>query len=217
MRPPRPPAEVREAGPEGGKREKIKVVLADGKARTIQHMTATTFWHPDGTPMSAQQFMELLFGKLPEFFKNEAELRTLWSSPETRKMLLFGLAEKGFGGEQLAEMQKIIDAEKSDLFDVLAHVAYALPTVTREERAAKAKVAISTQFSSKQQAFLEFVLSHYVRVGVEELDQEKLTPLLRLKYQDSIADAVADLGRPDEIGRTFAGFQKYLYQKQAAA
>ena len=42
-------------------------------------------------------------------------------------------------------------------------------------------------------------------------------PLLRLKYHNSIADAVADLGRPDEIGKVFAGFQKYLYQPQAAA
>src|SRR5207247_953676 len=50
--------------------QRIKVKLADGKARTIQHMMATTFWHPDGTPMSAQQFLEMLFGKLPEFFKN---------------------------------------------------------------------------------------------------------------------------------------------------
>ncbi len=199
------------------KRQKIKVKLADGKARTIQHMMCTTFWHPDGTPMSAQQFMEMLFGRLPEFFKNEAELRALWSAPETRKKLLHGLAEKGFGGEQLAEMQKIIDAEKSDLFDVLAHVAYALPPLTREERAARAKVVISTRFNSKQQVFLDFVLSHYVSVGVEELDQDKLTPLLRLKYHNSIADAVADLGRPDEIGRVFAGFQKYLYQQQAAA
>ena len=123
--------------------------LADGKERTIQHMMCTTFWHPDGTPMSAQQFMEMLFGKLPEFFKDEAELRALWSAPDTRKKLLQGLAEKGFGGEQLAEMQKIIDAEKSDLFDVLAHVAYALPPLTREERAAKAKVAISTHFNTQ--------------------------------------------------------------------
>jgi type I restriction enzyme R subunit len=193
------------------------VKLADGKERTIQHMMATTFWHPDGTPMSAQQFMELLFGKLPEFFKDEAELRAIWSAPETRKKLLQGLAEKGFGGEQLNEMQKIIDAEKSDIFDVLAHVAYALPPVTREVRAANAKVHINARFSAKQQVFLDFVLSHYVSVGVGELDQEKLTPLLRLKYHNSIADAVADLGRPDEIGHVFAGFQKYLYQQQAAA
>jgi type I restriction enzyme R subunit len=197
--------------------QKIKVRLADGKARTIQHMMVTTFWHPNGAPMSAQEFIEMLFGKLPEFFKDEAELRALWSAPDTRAKLLQGLAEKGFGKEQMAEMQRIIDAERSDLFDVLAHVAYALPPLSREERAAKAKVEISTHFNSKQQVFLDFVLSHYVSVGVEELDQEKLTPLLRLKYHNSIADAVAELGRPEEIGRVFAGFQKYLYQQQAAA
>ena len=190
--------------------------LADGKARTIQHMMCTSFWHPDGTPMSAQQFLEMLFGKLPEFFQDEAELRALWSAPDTRKRLLDGLGEKGFGKVQLAEMQKIIDAEKSDLFDVLAHVAYALAPLTREARARHAKVVISHQFNSKQQAFLDFVLSHYVAVGVDELDQDKLTPLLRLQYHDSIADAVADLGRPDEIGRVFSGFQKYLYEQAAA-
>ena len=198
-------------------REKIKVILADGKARAIQHMMCTTFWHPDGTPMSAQQFMELLFGKLPEFFKDEAQLRALWSAPDTRRKLLQGLADKGFGRDQLTEMQKIIDAEKSDLFDVLAHVAYAIPPQTREERAVRAKVIISAHFNSKLKVFLDFVLSHYVTVGVEELDQEKLTPLLKLKYHDSIADAVADLGRPDEIGKAFAGFQKYLYQQQTVA
>jgi type I restriction enzyme R subunit len=193
------------------------VKLADGKERTIQHMMCTTFWHPDGTPMSAQQFMEMLFGELPAFFADEAELRALWSAPETRKKLLQGLAEKGFGGAQLAEMQKIIDAEKSDLFDVLAHVAYALPPETRAQRADRAKVVIRTEFNSKQRVFLDFVLSHYVRVGVQELDQEKLTPLLRLKYHDSIADALADLGRAADIGRVFAGFQKYLYQPAASA
>jgi type I restriction enzyme R subunit len=198
-------------------KKKARVKLADGKARTIQHMMMTTFWHPDGTPMSAQHFMEMLFGRLPEFFGNEEELRALWSAPDTRRKLLEGLAEKGFGRDQLLEMQKIIDAEKSDLFDVLAHVAYASAPLTREERAAKAMAIVSANYNNKQQVFLDFVLSHYVSVGVEELDQEKLTPLLRLKYHDSIADAVADLGKPEEIGKVFAGFQKYLYQGQSAA
>jgi type I restriction enzyme R subunit len=196
---------------------KARVQLADGKARTIQHMMCTTFWHPDGTPMSAQQFMESLFGKLPEFFKDEAELRALWSAPDTRKKLLEGLADKGFGREQLAEMQRIIGAEKSDLFDVLAYVAWALQPLTREERAAQARGEIDTHFDARQQAFLDFVLAHYVAEGVDELDQEKLAPLLHLKYHDSIADAIADLGKPELIARVFSGFQKYLYQPQAAA
>jgi type I restriction enzyme R subunit len=193
-------------------KQKAKVKLADGKERSIQHMTVTSFWHPDGTPMSAQQFMELLFGRLPEFFKNEEELRGLWSRPDTRRKLLEGLAEKGFGHDQLAEMQRIIDAEKSDLFDVLAHVAYAMSPLTRAERAGKARTLITQHFNSKLQLFLDFVLAHYVDVGVEELDQAKLTPLLKLKYRDSIPDAVADLGQtPAEIGQAFAGFQQYLY------
>jgi type I restriction enzyme, R subunit len=199
-------------------RQKVRIKLADGKARTIQHMMMTTFWHPDGTPMSAQQFMEMLFGKLPEFFKDEEELRAIWSDPETRKKLLEGLADNGFGHEQLTEMQRIIDAENSDLFDVLAHVAYAIPPLTREVRAAHARVYINSSFSTRQQAFLDFVLQHYVAVGVEELDPEKLTPLLLLKYHNSIADAVADLGgQPDAIFKAFTGFQKYLYELTTAA
>lgn len=192
--------------------KRAKVKLADGKARTIQHMTVTSFWHPDGTPMSAQQFLEMLFGKLPEFFRDEAELRRIWSAPDTRAKLLEGLAEKGFGAQQMAEMQKIIDAEKSDLYDVLAHVAYALPTQTREERAGRAKVIVSERFNDRQRVFIDFVLSHYVSEGVHELDPAKLNPLLRLKYNNSLADAVRDLGQPEEIGQVFAGFQKYLYQ-----
>ena len=63
--------------------------------------------------------------------------------------------------------------------------------------------------------FLGFVWSRYVSVGVDELDQKKLTPLLRLNYHDSISDAVADFGRPEEIGRVFTFFQRFLYQPSA--
>ena len=174
---PVPPPEPPGPGPTPGPpRQRIKVKLADGKARTIQHMTVTSYWHPDGAPISAHQFLEMLFGKLPEFFKDEDELRALWSAPDTRAKLLRGLAEKGFGRDQLAEIQKMIDAENSDLFDVLAHVAYALPPLTREERAARAKVAIGAHFNTKQQAFLGFVLAQYVKAGVEELDSGKALP-----------------------------------------
>ena len=189
----------------------IKVKLADGKERKIQHMTATTFWSADGRPMSAAQFLEVLYGTLPEFFKDEDELRRIWSAPDTRKALLAGLADKGFGREPLAEMQKIIEAEKSDLFDVLAYVAFAAEPVTRAERAAAAHAAAATEFTERQQAFVDFVLAQYVRLGVDELDSDKLPPLLKLKYGNALSDAFKDLGKPEQVRRVFAGFQKYLY------
>jgi type I restriction enzyme R subunit len=197
------------------KKPRVKVKLADGKERTIQHMMMTTFWHPDGTPMSAQQFIELLFGKLPDFFQSEAELRALWSVPDTREKLLEGLEEKGFGREQLAEMQKCIDAEKSDIFDVLAYIRYSTPTVTREVRANRALVFINSTFEVKQRAFLEFVLSHYVSVGVEELEQKKISQLLKLKY-GAIKDATDNLGEIPGIISAFTGFQKYLYAEMVS-
>ena len=191
---------------------RIKVKLADGKERKIQHMTATTFWSADGRPMSAAQFLAMMYGALPEFFKDEDELRRLWSAPDTRKALLAGLADKGFGREPLAEMQKIIEAENSDLFDVLAYVAYAAEPVTRAERAAAAKAATAAEFTDKQRAFVDFVLAQYVKQGVDELDAEKLSPLLKLRYNNAIADAFAELGRPEQVRQVFVGFQRHLYE-----
>ncbi len=87
-------------------------------------MTATTFWSADGRPMSAAQFVENLFGELPAFFKDEDELRLIRSRPDTRKALLQGLSEKGFGPSQLGEIRGLIEAENSDIFDVLGYVAF---------------------------------------------------------------------------------------------
>ena len=194
------------------KQVKAKVKLADGKERLIQHMAATTFWSPEGTPMSAAQFVERLFGELPELFKDEDELRALWSKPDTRKALLSGLEEKGYGKDQLVEVRKLINAEKSDLFDVLAYIAFALSPISREERVNSHRDRIFERYADNQQQFLSFVLDHYVTQGVEELDQEKLPDLLELKYH-SMGDAVRELGSVANIRDVFVGFQKYLYER----
>ncbi len=168
-------------------------------------MTATTFWSADGRPMFAAQFLEFLFGALPEFFRNEDELRGLWSDPDTRMKLLAALADRGFGKEPLAEMQKIIEAEKSDLFDVLAYVAFAAAPRSRQQRAEHARQKAAGEFTDKQPAFIDFVLSHYVRQGVDELDQEKLSPLLRLKYR-ALPDALPSSASPIRCARCSWGF-----------
>ncbi len=200
----------RDAPPLTDRPVRIEVKLADGKSRSIQHMAATSFWSADGRPMSAAQFLESLFGALPEFFKDEDELRALWGDPDTRRKLLADLAERGFGKEPLTAMQKVLEADKSDLFDVLAYVAFASSPQSREQRAQHARKLASAEVTDKQQAFIDFVLSQYVAEGVDELDPEKLSPLLRLKYR-ALPDAFAELGRPDQVRQLFVGFQRYLY------
>lgn len=211
--PPRPPYEPDEP-PEP--RVKVKVKLRDGKEREIQHMASTLFYDASGKPISAEEFMEKLFGKLPEYFRSEDELRRIWSNPITRKALLEKLAEAGFGREELCVMQALINAENSDLFDVLEYISYAKEPITREIRVAKAQSKIFAALSPEQKQFLEFVLSKYIETGVEELDQEKLPQLLTLRYQ-ALEDAKRILGSVEAIRKMFIDFQQYLYQQPISA
>jgi len=197
------------------KKKKIKIQLRDGKEREIQHMIATSYWSTDGKPISAEEFFRNLFGTLPKFFKNEDELRTIWSNPMTRKSLLEKLSEVGYGLVELTTLQRLIDAEKSDLFDVLEYVSFAVKPITRQTRVEKAASSIFNGLDIKQTEFLEFVLSKYIETGVEELDQQKLPSLLELKYH-SITDAVEYLDGVEKIQNTFITFQKYLYENKVA-
>ncbi len=207
---------IRNESTEVPKPTTIKIKLADGKERKLQHRISTTFWSPDGKLMSAAEFVERLFGEIPELFKDEDELRVIWSRPDTRKALLEGLAEKGYGPEQLTEISRLIDAEKSDLYDVLAYIAYASAPMSRRERVLARKSLIFSRYIGKQQEFLDFVLEQYIKVGVEELERTKLPQLLELKYH-TVRDAVEELGSVANISEVFIGFQQYLYSQHIAA
>ncbi|MXO84754.1 DEAD/DEAH box helicase [Altererythrobacter aurantiacus] len=194
--------------------KKVKIKLADGKERTFQHIEATIFMGPDGKPLSAAQFIESLFGQLPSLFRDEVELREIWSDPETRKALLSGLADRGFTGEQLDEIRKLTKGEDSDLFDVLAFIAYAKTPTPRAERVEKRRAGILSRYDERTQEFLDFVLSHYVEEGVDQLDTDNLKGLLTLKY-GSTHDAAVTLGSMKDIRRNFVEFQRELYQRES--
>ncbi|KAA3597915.1 MAG: restriction endonuclease subunit R [Calditrichaeota bacterium] len=195
---------------------KVKIKLRDGKERQIQHITSTSFWSADGRPISAEDFLNNLFGELPNLFKDEEELRTLWSNPITRKTLLEKLEEAGFGITELETLKSLIEAEKSDLFDVLEYVFNSeIKPITREERVIRAKAMIFALLDDKQKEFIDFVLSKYVEIGVEELDQDKLPILLKNKY-NSIEDAKEKLGEISNIRSLFLEFQRHLYDRKVA-
>lgn len=196
--------------PPGEPKKKLRIKLRDGKEREIQHMIATSFWSADGKPISAEEFLHNIFGAMPDYFKDEDELRKIWSDPTTRKAFLEKLSEAGYGKNELEILQKMIDAENSDLFDVLAYISFAIQPISRIERVKASKNSIFEKLDDDKKEFLEFVLDKYIEKGVEELDEEKLPRLLNLKYH-AIADAERILGGVDAIRKTFFGFQKSLY------
>lgn len=190
---------------------KVKIKLADGKEREIQTMTSTLFY-VDGKPIGAEEFFKRIFNilHLPEFFGSEEQLRKAWANPLTRKQLLLKLESAGCSRDDLEHVRKMINAQDSDLFDVLEYVSYAKKPITRKERAESAKPNIHAFLEDKDKDFIDFVLSQYIAGGESELDVGKLSTLIQLKYT-TVYEGVRVLGDVDAIQKTFVDFQKHLY------
>jgi len=192
-------------------KKRIVIKLADGKTREIHHISSVMYWSPDGKPITAKEFVERMFDDLPQFFESEDQLREVWSNPTTREKLLEDLSEAGYDQDKLEGMKDLIDAKHSDVYDVLAYVAYAAEIHTRAERVTAAKPAIAQAFSDyKQREFIGFILDKYIEDGVRELAPSKIKTLVALKY-NTVNDAAAELGSVATVKETFVGFQKYLY------
>lgn len=132
------------------------------------------------------------------------------------KTLLENLDTAGFPKDDLLTLQKLVDMEKSDLYDVLEYVFNGdYISMTREARAKAAEATIFSLLNDKQREFITFVLSKYIHIGVDELDQDKLPILLTNKYQ-SLEDAKEILGDVANISRLFVEFQEHLYNQKVA-
>ena len=201
-----PPPEPPTAAP-----RKIKVKLADGKERTIQHMTATTFWSADGRPMSAAQFLESAVRRAARVLQGRGRAAAHLERPGHPQ----GAAGRP-GRQGLRPRAAGRDAEDHRGREQRPVRRAGLRGVRRDagepraERAAAAQAAAAAEFTDKQQAFVDFVLAQYVKQGVDELDAEKLSPLLRLRYR-ALPDAFAQLGRPEQVRGLFVDMQKHLY------
>jgi type I restriction enzyme, R subunit len=214
-----PPSEPEDEPPTGGDdpddeppTEKIVIKLPDGKARNIQYIASTSYWF-QGRPVSAKEFMEMLFGDLASLVENEDDLRRKWSDPETRDHVMTALEEKGYDRDKLDEMKRLVDAPDSDVFDVLAYVRFSLAPKTRHERAETARTDGLGEHAAEMREFLETVLQAYERDGSRELSIGKLGDFLKVKF-GTVGEGKAALGGDlSAIRQAFVGVQRHLYRE----
>ena len=187
----------------------LEIKLSDGRARRIKFINDIMFWGADGKIVSSQKFIEEMFGRLPDFFSSSEDLHQKWADPDTREILLEKLDEAGYGKEVLKDIRRIIDAEKSDLMDVLEYIAYATTPIERQERAERIKDYYNT-LSASQKQFVEYLVNAYIRSGVDELRMDKLKTQLELKF-GSVPEGISSLGGVPQARKTFREFQQRLY------
>lgn len=196
--------------PLGEPTEKIVIKLADGKERAIRYIAATTYMF-NGRPISAQEFMDNLFGDLGSLVADEDELREIWSNPETRSGFIERLTDMGYDRERLNDMRRLIDAPNSDIFDVLAYIRFTLAPLARTDRVENARTSGMAGYEAEMRDFLDFVLQSYSVQGIRELEPGRLSDFLRIRYGGT-NDAKKKLGSVTEIRQAFFDIQKHLFQ-----
>lgn len=217
VKPPKQPTSQDEdtCNSEKKKPEKLEIRLSDGRTRRIQYMKSDMFWGADGRPVSADDFLDAMFGQMPQFFGSIEELQEKWSTPKTRDELLMKMDEAGFGKDVLKQVRKLIDAEGSDLLDVLEYISFNVEPIARTERVRNVEGYKAT-LSDKGQDFVAFITNLYIKEGIEELGADKLPAIISMKY-GSIPDGMRILGGVDAAKAIFLNFQKNLYLNTSMA
>ena len=191
------------------KKEPVEIMLSDKKKRNIKFANEVMFYGKDGRPISTQEFISDMFGDMPEFFGSIEDLRNLWANPETRENLLDKLEQAGYGIEVLKQIRRAIDAETSDLLDVLEYISFATSPMERTERAERLK-AYAEALPDTQKEFVDYLINAYIASGVEELGTQRLPQLLALKF-GSIPEGIRRMGGPLQARETYYEAQKVLY------
>ena len=189
--------------------ERLEIRLSDGRSRRIRYIKSDMFWGADGRPVSAEDFLNAMFGQMPEFYTSIEDLREQWSSPKTRENLLEKMGDAGYDMETLNRIRTLIDADDSDLLDVLEYISFNVEPIQRAERVQRTEPYVSG-LTAQQQDFVKYVIRLYISEGIEELGTSKLPEIMSLKY-GSLQDGIATLGGLDVAKSTFYGFQRSLY------
>lgn len=197
--------------------EKAVVRLASGReVRVID--TEIRYIGDDGKPLTATEFLEKLVGVLPELYKDEKQLRAIWSQPDTREELLQNMERLGFDEEQLATLQKMFQAQDCDIYDVLAHVSFSVEMKKRKERAEVVRhdeAFLESYSSEKARDLLLFILERYEHDGVKELQTDRLGELIRLKNLGTVRETGKLFGGLDKLKAAYYALQRRLYNLPA--
>ena len=204
------PGEPPEPGPEEPPREKVVVKLSDGSVRSIQYIASTTYWSPEGKPISAAEFLERLFGDLSGIVADEDQLRAVWSDPDNRERFIDQLSDRGYDADRLDDIRRLVDAQDSDLFDVLSYIMFTNPPKTRQARADRVRSEGMAETDDDMKALLLAILLAYETKGESELATKKLGTFLTARF-GSVNEGKAKLGGLPAVKEAFRTMQATLY------
>ena len=125
------------------------------------------------------------------------EFLTVWNDADRKQAILMELAVKGVFLDELAEQV----GRDYDAFDLICHVAFDQPPLTRKERAEKVKKRnVFAKHGDKARVVLDALLQKYADTGITSVESLEILKV----------DPLSAFGTPVEIVRLFGGKPGYL-------
>lgn len=192
-KPPKPPKPETEKKP--------KYVLGDTEVTVAR--THVQYLDADGK-LVTEDLMDFTRSKVKNVYASMAEFLTAWNAAD-RKQAIIGEMEKQ--GVLFDELRKVTGKDL-DPFDMILHIVFDQPPLTRRERAEKVrKRNYFAKYGEKAAAILDSLLDKYAETGIvemENLDTLKVEPLKRygtplqilndiFKGKDNYLAAIRDL------------------------
>ncbi len=172
---------------EGPKTNLIDIKLSTGRRLSLETTWEQKIFFGDEF-ISLEEYVEKLFGRIPDFFTGADDLRDKWSNPETREQLLRTLDEAGFAEDKLNLLKNMLKMQKCDLLDVLEYIAYNSTPIERAKRVEIVKKQYVDSLNKEQREFDYLILQYYLSNGFKELGADNLKTFITIKF-NSISDA----------------------------
>lgn len=179
--------------------EPRKFYVDGGDVEVIGHLVYDL--DTDGKKLQVVKYTEYSGRTVRTLYPTRDALQSAWANPDTRAEVLRELTERGISFEELAAST---DQPEADPFDLLCHLAWNAPLLTRRHRAEQARKAAQDlfgQYGDSAREILTLLLDKYIERGIVQFNA--LSELMKVQPFDRF-------GSPSEIAtRHFGGIKPF--------
>ena len=189
--------------------QRRKYYVDGGQVDIVTHLVYEL--DSDGQQLRVIQLTDYTSEKVRMLYRSPEDLAVAWADPQRRADIVAELEERGIAYEALAEQTGRNDA---DLFDLLCHIAFERPLLTRRERAEKLRRSrqdFFDQYGEDARAVLHALLEKYADYGIAELKLPDAFKVQPLSDYGTIPEIAARFGGAAKLGQAVNRLQTLLY------
>jgi len=165
----------------------------------------------DGSKLRTAQVTQYVADTVRTLYVDPDDLRSKWSDFDQRSAVVEGFEQRGIDFQELGAQSGHPDA---DPFDLLCHLAFNAPLLTRRQRAErmkKQKKDFFEQFGPEAKAILDELLDKYAEHGTNQFMVPDVLEVPPLSNHGNVVEIAQKFGGSEKLIEAFAKLQQYLY------